>query len=126
MFREIVNMRHLPKMLLVVFMMLPAVSVGKNSISDTAGTIYLSCKYLKPESLIDTYIQLIIDQAKNSVVTGLNCKVSDVLINKVVISFKCEEELTMEIERLNGAFLATKKPEGKANGYCMKEKGPKF
>jgi hypothetical protein len=119
-------MRQPISTLFLFLMVLPAVSEGKSTISDTAGTLYLSCLYDKPPELSGTYVQLIIDQAKNTVITGSECRVSDVHINPARISFKCEEELSMAVDRLNGHFMATVKPDVHATGFCTKQKGPRF
>ncbi|HTT07283.1 MAG TPA: hypothetical protein VMH34_00605 [Gammaproteobacteria bacterium] len=119
-------MRRVISTSFLLLMVLPAVSEGKATIANSTGTLYLSCPYDKPAELSGTYVQIIIDQAKNTVVTGSECQVSDVHINPARIAFKCGDELDMTIDRLNGHFLATVKPQGRASGYCVKEKGPRF
>ncbi|GEM_PF-2600611 len=119
-------MRRLNHLLLVSLTVLPAVSEGKSTMTDTTGILYLSCLYDKPAELSGTYAQLIVDQAKNTITTGLDCATSEVRINPARISFKCGDQLDMTVDRLNGHFLATVKPQGKASGFCTKQKGPRF
>ena len=119
-------MRRLICTLFLLLTAIPVLAKEKSTIVDTTGTLYLSCLYDKPQELSGTYIQLIIDQSKNTVITGSVCPISDVHINPARISFKCGDELEMAVDRLNGHFTATVKPQGRASGFCTKQKGPRF